>query len=162
MNHFWFIYNSYILVSSTSKEPPSSVTGWPRASGARDSAGEGECSKRDHLAKNQLTPPTQFRHIHVRNKDTSATAKPSNRDRICRSRQTHNKQNQPQFIRDDSMRISIMAGWFDLAMRVVSGEAESHTKCYANRGVAHDLDCVERRAQEISATLFVASQPRPH
>jgi RHS repeat-associated protein len=48
------------------------------------------------------------------------------------------------------MRLSIMAGWLYSVVRMVRGEAESHTKCHANRGVARDLDCVESNVQTLA------------
>jgi RHS repeat-associated protein len=45
------------------------------------------------------------------------------------------------------MRLSIMAGWFYSVVRMMNGEAESHTQWHANRGVARDLDCAESNSQ---------------
>jgi hypothetical protein len=86
---------------------------------------------------NKLTPHIQLKHIHVRNKDTSAAAKSSQKNHHRCSWQTHNKQHQQQFFRDDSMQFSVMAGWVYPVVRMVRGEAESQT----NRVVARDLDC---------------------
>jgi RHS repeat-associated protein len=88
--------------------------------------------------KNQLTPPTQLKHIYVRNEDTSATANHHKKITFAADNAADNKQHQQQFIRDDSMRLSIMAGWVysvARAMRVVGG-------C-ANRAAVYDTarDC---------------------
>jgi YD repeat-containing protein len=47
------------------------------------------------------------------------------------------------------MRFSILAGWVYSVVRMVGGEAESHTKSHANRVVARDLDCAESNLQTL-------------
>jgi hypothetical protein len=48
------------------------------------------------------------------------------------------------------MRFSIMAGWVYSVMRMVGGEAKSHTQWHANRIVARDLDCAEWDSQTLA------------
>jgi YD repeat-containing protein len=48
------------------------------------------------------------------------------------------------------MQFSMMTGWVYSVVRMVRGEAESHTKWHANRGVACDLDCAEMDSQTLA------------